>query len=194
MPCNQAWLSCQTSHFVNATKLSFEVSFVFVHCFSLCGWPLALSLLSILLFLHWMACCAVMPLVIFSLLWTGLGVLAPTVWLQIIMSPHLNWKGTMLCIHQPSCRYAVVPLRLWYCSLALFFPTFQKYLASPSERPKALTVDHFFFFTCVQINTVFILMIWTVTFHWSITGKLRVLLVTGERQLLFLFFFVHLNL
>lgn len=73
--------------------------FLFVHCFSLCVCfcPLLLSSLSLLLlFLHWMAFCALVPLVTSSLHWTGLGVLAPTVWLQTIMPPHQRLKGTSL--------------------------------------------------------------------------------------------------
>lgn len=50
-----------------------------------------------------MTCCAVVPLVTFSPPWTGLGALAPTVWLQTIMLIHQSLKGTSLCSHHPSC-------------------------------------------------------------------------------------------
>lgn len=59
-----------------------------------------------------MACCAVVPLVICSLLWTGLGALVPTVWLQTIMPPHQRLKGTSLCTQPPSCSPPALQLSL----------------------------------------------------------------------------------
>lgn len=87
--------------------------------FLLCPFPLPI----LFLYLHWMTCCAVVPLVIFSLPWTGLGALVPTVWLQTIMLIHQRLKGTSLCFCHLFCSPPLVSCSqpfLVFCSSLSF--------------------------------------------------------------------------